>query len=153
MHEQGFSPPIAPAVQPGAYGGGAFVNTSGQGASAVVPQEVLTGFNWGACLLNWIWGIGNSVWIALAMFVVGIIPFGGIALAIYLGLKGNELAWRNRRFESVEQFHAVQNAWKKWGIILFVASIVLSALTLPAALQSGAVKYNYSVGTSSGGND
>ena len=43
-------------------------NTSGQGSSAVVPKEV-HGWNWGAFLLNWIWGIGNNVWLALLALI------------------------------------------------------------------------------------
>src|ERR1019366_10250458 len=43
-------------------------NTSGQGVAAVVPPE-LDRWNWGAFLLNWIWGIGNNTFIALLMFV------------------------------------------------------------------------------------
>lgn len=39
-------------------------NTSGQGVAAVVPPE-LDRWNWGAFLLNWIWGIGNNTFIAL----------------------------------------------------------------------------------------
>ena len=42
--------------------------TSGLGKQSVVPPEV-KGWNWGAFLLNWIWGIGNSTYIALLMFV------------------------------------------------------------------------------------
>jgi hypothetical protein len=43
-------------------------NTSGQGVGAVVPPEIDC-WNWGAFLLNWIWGIGNNTFIALLMFV------------------------------------------------------------------------------------
>jgi hypothetical protein len=39
-------------------------NTSGQGERAHVPAEI-DRWNWGAFLLNWIWGIGNDTYIAL----------------------------------------------------------------------------------------
>ena len=65
-------------------------NTSGQGSASVVPAEI-TGWNWGAFLLNWIWAIGNRVWIGLLGLVFGII------MAIILGAKGNEWAWQSRR--------------------------------------------------------
>ena len=39
-------------------------NTSGQGPLAQVPAEI-DRWNWGAFLLNWIWGIGNDSFIAL----------------------------------------------------------------------------------------
>ncbi len=80
-------------------------NTSGTGGP--VPEEI-KGWNWGAFWLNWIWGIGNSVWIAFVVLVLGLI------WQIYLGVKGNELAWQNRKFESVQQFKDTQAAWSKW---------------------------------------
>lgn len=45
-------------------------------------------------------------------------------MPFYLGVKGNELAWEHRKFESVEQFKEVQRKWMYWGIGVFVASIV-----------------------------
>ena len=47
-------------------------NTSGQGPASRVPSEIQR-WNWGAFLLNWIWGIGNNVLLALLVFV----PFFG----------------------------------------------------------------------------
>ena len=57
---------------------------SGLGKDSVVPPE-LKGWNWGAFLLNWIWGIGNSTYIALLMFV----PFVNIVMFFMLGAKGH----------------------------------------------------------------
>lgn len=98
-------------------------NTSGQGSSAYVPEEI-KGWNWGAFLLNWIWAIGNQTYIGL----LALVPYVGFIMAIILGIKGSEWAWQNRRFESVEQFRAVQAAWTKWGVIVFIASIVIAVL-------------------------
>lgn len=86
------------------------------------PQE-LDGWNWGAFLLNWMWAIGNSVWIGLLMFV----PFVNMVMPFYLGAKGNQLAWEHRKFASVQQFKDVQNAWKSWGFILIIVQIALVA--------------------------
>lgn len=112
-----------------------FVNNSGQGAQVAAPTEVLTGFNWGACFLGWIWGLGNSSYITLVQFatiVIGLIPIVGslapIAFMVWFGMKGNEWAWQNKRWESVEHFHSVQKTWAAWGIGLFVASIVLGII-------------------------
>ena len=95
-----------------------------------LPAE-LDGWNWGAFLLSWIWGIGHSVWISFLVFA-SIVPVIGwvisIGTMIYLGMKGNELAWQHRKFESVEQFKAVQAAWTKWGVIIFVISLVLGLI-------------------------
>lgn len=41
-------------------------NTSGMGVNSVIPPEI-RGWSWGAFLLNWIWGIGNSVFVAFGL--------------------------------------------------------------------------------------
>ncbi len=96
------------------------LNSSGQGPSTIVPAEV-DRWNWGAFLLNWIWGIGNNTFIALLMFV----PFAGFIMMFVLGAKGSAWAWRNKKWESVEQFKAVQRQWSKWALIVYAASAVL----------------------------
>jgi len=98
-------------------------NTSGQGAAAQVPPEI-RGWNWGAFLLNWIWGIGNNALAALLVFV----PFIGFIWMFVTGAKGNEWAWRGKRWESVAQFKAVQRSWAKWGVIVWLASAAVFVL-------------------------
>lgn len=96
-------------------------NTSGQGAAAVVPEEIKR-WNWGAFLLNWIWSIGNQTWIGL----LSLVPYVGFIMAIVLGVKGSEWAWRNRRWESVQQFKEVQRIWAMWGVGILVASFLIA---------------------------
>lgn len=92
--------------------------------------------------MNWIWGIGHSAWITLIALPLSFIPgIGGLfslAFCIYIGVKGNELAWRNRRFESLEQFRDVQKAWTKWGVILLVVSLVIGISVGIAFVMMGA---------------
>lgn len=95
-------------------------NSSGQGAAATVPAEV-DKWNWGAFLLNWIWGIGNNTFIALLAFI----PLVNIVMIFMLGAKGSAWAWRNKKWESIEQFKAVQRKWAKWALIVYAAFIVL----------------------------
>lgn len=52
--------------------------------SAEIPPE-LDRWNWGAFLLNWIWGIGNNTFIALLTFV----PVVGVVMIFVLGAKGS----------------------------------------------------------------
>ncbi|NII10153.1 cytochrome c oxidase assembly factor Coa1 family protein [Oleiagrimonas sp. C23AA] len=85
-------------------------NTSGGGSTATVPAEI-DRWNWGAFLLNWIWGVGNNTFIALLMFV----PLVNIAMLFVLGAKGSAWAWRNRRWESIAAFKAAQRKWARWG--------------------------------------
>ena len=96
-------------------------NTSGQGSTALVPEEIKE-WNWGAFFLTWIWGIGNKVW--LALIALAPIPFMGLAMGIVLGIKGSEWAWQYKKWDSVEQFRHQQRIWMYWGIAAFVAPFV-----------------------------
>lgn len=88
-----------------------------------LPAEI-RGWNWGAFWLNWIWGIGNQTYIALLCFV----PFVNFIMMVVLGLKGNEWAWQNRQWQSVEQFKKTQKVWAMWGWGLFAVGAVLTIL-------------------------
>ena len=105
-------------------------NTSGQGRLATIPEEV-RGWNWGALLLGVIWGIGNNVWIALLEFI----PFLGFIIPFVLGQKGNEWAWRNKKWDSVEHFKRTQRTLTKWGVWLIVIIpilfFILAAVVIP----------------------
>lgn len=90
-------------------------NTSGHGPAAIVPDEVKR-WNWGAFFLTWIWGIGNSTWIALLCLV----PFVNLVMPFVLGAKGNEWAWRNRPWLGVAEFHKTQKIWAVVGLCLVV---------------------------------
>jgi hypothetical protein len=105
-------------------------NTSGQGPSASVPGEI-DKWNWGAFLLNWIWGIGNNTLIALLMFV----PFFGFIMAFVLGAKGSAWAWRNRKWDSIEHFKTVQRKWALWALAVY-ALAVLAAIGIFFAVAS-----------------
>lgn len=94
-------------------------NTSGQGHAAQMPAEAAR-WNWGAFLLTWIWGIGNSTFIAFLCFV----PFVNLVMPFVLGARGGEWAWRNKRWESIEHFRATQRKWSIWGLVVLIASVV-----------------------------
>ena len=102
---------------------------------AELPESI-KGWNWGALFLPFIWGPFNRVWISLVVPIVLFVPYMPWALALlvygpgamYVGMRGNELAWRARKWKSVEHFKMVQGLWAKWGTIgfvVFVASVVL----------------------------
>jgi hypothetical protein len=123
-----------------------FINTSGNGQAAVLPEE-LKGYNWGALLLSWIWGIGNKTYITLLSFLVAFIPFiGGLAalgMNIWFGFKGNEWAWQNKHFESIEHFKSNQKKWTIAGIIVMIVSIIVwifFAMIIGAVAASGALE-------------
>ena len=106
-------------------------NTSGQGSMAAVPPEI-DRWNWGAFLLNWIWGIGNNTFIALLVFV----PFLGFVMPFVLGVKGSAWAWRNRRWDSVEHFMTVQRKWAKWAVILYLLLFAVFAASMYFAVTA-----------------
>lgn len=92
------------------------INNSGCGINnqtETVPEEIL-GWNWGAFLLPWLWLWTNQVWIGLFCFV----PQIGWVMSIGLGAKGNEWAWKSRRWNSIEQFKAHQRGWAIAGVLV-----------------------------------
>jgi len=112
-------------------------NNSGQGKMAALPQE-LTGWNWGAFFLTWIWGIGNSTFIAFLTFI----PFVNIVMIFVLGAKGNEWAWQNKRWNSIEHFKKVQKLWAIWGAVLFALGILFFLIAIIAAIAASDPYYN-----------
>ncbi|WP_217423403.1 hypothetical protein [Uliginosibacterium aquaticum] len=105
------------------------LNTSGGGKDAVIPEGV-KGWSWGAFLLNWIWAIGNKTWIGL----LALVPYIGFIVAIYLGIKGRELAWRNKEWDDLEHFNRIQKRWSAWGVGLIIVPAligILAAILIP----------------------
>jgi hypothetical protein len=113
------------------------LNNSGQGKLSALPVE-LSGWNWGAFFLSWIWGIGNNTWIAFLTFI----PIINLIMIFVLGAKGNEWAWQNKRWNSFEHFKKVQKLWGIWGLILFLISFLFIFFIIIAAL-SVADAYDY----------
>jgi Cytochrome oxidase complex assembly protein 1 len=93
-----------------------------------VPAEI-DRWNWGALLLNWIWGVGNNTYIAL----LALVPFIGVIMMFVLGAKGSRWAWRNGRWDSVEHFQRVQRAWAKWAVIIYIGAAALFAALFGSA--------------------
>lgn len=113
-----------------------FFNNSGHGnlfdSSTPVPDEI-KGWNWGAFLLPWLWPFTNNVWIGLLAFV----PQIGWLMAIALGSRGNEWAWKSRRWRSIEHFKAHQRGWAIAGLFLglpFTAIVWYLAIYVVASL-------------------
>jgi hypothetical protein len=108
-------------------------NSSGTGKPGTVPDG-LPRWNWGAFLLGWIWAIGNNKFdiavYGLVIFCLSFLlgPLGWLAnfcLSIVFGVKGNEWAWQNKEWQSVEHFKKAQKTWAKWGILALTAYVIL----------------------------
>jgi len=93
------------------------VNNSGQGgifdSSIQVPDEI-KGWNWGAFLLPGFWPFSNQVLIGLLAWT----PYIGWIMSFVLGAKGNEWAWKSRKWDSITAFKSHQRAWTIWGLII-----------------------------------
>lgn len=92
---------------------------SGKGKMSEVPVEIKR-WNWAAAFLPMVWGIYHNTWIFLLNFVPGV----NLVWWIVMGIKGNEWAWRNNQWESVERFQRAQSRWRPVGILYFILSLL-----------------------------
>ena len=106
---------------------------SGNGKNSVLPPEI-KGWNWGAFLMNWIWGIGNKTYIALLVCV----PIVNIAMLFVLGAKGNEWAWQNRTWKDIEHFKKTQKKWALYGLLLWLLGVPLLGFSVTGILKGEA---------------
>ena len=90
-------------------------NTSGHGKKAIIPPEI-KGWNWGAFLLHWIWGIRHNTFIAFLTWV----PIFGFIFMFMLGIKGNQWAWENNTWRDIEHFKNTQKNWGIGGVIAYI---------------------------------
>jgi hypothetical protein len=62
-----------------------------------------------------------STWVPfVSMFHLLVYP----GTAIYLGLNGYEIAWRNQPYHSLEQMRDREREWVVWGIVLNVVFLL-----------------------------
>ena len=114
------------------------INDSGT-RSARLPSSA-KGWNTAAFLIGPIWGPANGVWLGLVglLFLVipGSVPSLGqwgikftlyLAFGAYLGIRGNEMAWRARRWPSLAHFRQVQ---QRWMLVSLVVNLIL-LFTIP----------------------
>lgn len=87
------------------------------------PQK----FNWGAFLMNWIWGIAHGKYITLLYFPACLVPvIGPLLISIWFGIEGNKWAYETGKWESVEQFNEAQKLWVRIWFILAILSIIIT---------------------------
>ena len=93
-------------------------------SSANFAHEIpvgVKGWSWGAFFLNFVWAIPNKTWIGL----LALVPVVGLPVPFVLGFKGREWAWRNRHWESVAHFNAVQRKWSIWGAVVYAVCLTV----------------------------
>lgn len=105
-----------------------------------VSPYFVTRWNWGAFLLPWLWPFWHGAsWIGVVVLICSLLSFLGLpalialGFAIYLGVKGGQIAVQRRLYGSDEQFQAVEGAWTKGGVI----ALIISILMLPVMLALG----------------
>jgi hypothetical protein len=136
------TPPNAPENQIPALSSNSMLardtNTSGMGKDSIIPDEIKK-WSWGAFAFSWIWGLFNSSYVTLLIFTVPILSFLlysvlgfrsllpidlGLPFTIWFGIQGNAWAWRNKRWDSIERFRAVQRSWA-WAVLIFWVLILV----------------------------
>jgi hypothetical protein len=83
------------------------------------------GWNWAGFLLPCFWLLGHGrVGAGFVLLLALGVPFlwplflvGIPGLALYLGLRGYEIAWRHQPLHSVEQLVDRERAWVLWGLV------------------------------------
>lgn len=72
-----------------------------------LPYDVTKEFNWGAFLGTWIWGLFNKSYIPLFYLLLFLTPWA-VYFQLYCGLKGNEWAYKNKKWDDVSKFNKSQ---------------------------------------------
>ncbi len=129
----------APSQSPPAYAAPSYAQPSYAqppypplSASGFPGSRYIGQWNWGAFLLSPLWLMNHGrVGLGIGALVLSFIPIlnvGSLGIAIWGGIKGNEVAVTGRRFSDDAQFVAVQNAWRNWGFIVLALSVILTVV-------------------------
>ena len=108
----------------------------GLGKLSVLPPQA-SGWNWGAFLFSWIWGLFNGAYVTLWGLLLWFVPAGALIWAIVCGVNGNRWAWQGRDWASVEDFHAVQRKWAIAALIVFLVAVVTPLVVMVFVLAAG----------------
>jgi hypothetical protein len=137
-------PSVAPPWQPSAWERpsleppvAAYPLPSGN-APQLLEEAKRLGWNWGGFLIPYVWLIGHGrLTLGFLLILSACVPFLGLAhlvfypaAALYLGLNGYELAWREQPYHSIGQLEERERGWRLWGAALFTVFFVLLLLTL-----------------------
>lgn len=96
------------------------------------PSNVTHCWNWGAFCFSWFWGVLNGLYWPLVIIALNFIPYAGVfiylGVSIFLGHKGNHLAWNvaKRNGISLPSFTKLQARWNRAGICFFVFMLFVS---------------------------
>jgi hypothetical protein len=123
-----YAPPPPGAVRPSYQ--------PGLGAYSVLPPAA-SGWNWGAFLFTWIWGLFNGASVTLWGLLLMFVPAGNIVWAVVCGINGNRWTWQGKPWTSVEQFRATQHKWAIAALIVFLVVVCLPIVVLILVVVAG----------------
>ena len=138
QNNQGYNQQIPPTVAPNQT----YSTPINQGTKPV------TGWNWGAMMYGWVWGIANGTYMPL----LALLPFLNMFWWIVCGIKGNEWAMNSGKWQTVEEFNAVQKSWNTAGkvcfwffliffVIYFAIMLLMFGLGMFAGIMEGLASY------------
>lgn len=108
----------------------------------IIPR---IGWSWGAFMLHAPFLIAIKKYIFLLWYLLLLIPFLNvfflIALMIYLGVEGHELAAQSPQFKNQDEYNGFFRAYNHAGKILFLAVIVMIAAGLLFGLAGTAFTF------------
>jgi len=96
------------------------------------PVDAVMKFNWGAFVGTWFWGIFNKSWITFLMLPLALTT-AGFPFMLICGLKGNEWAYKNKKYDDVEKFHKSQSNQSILWIILTPIIFIMTSLIISAS--------------------
>lgn len=109
------------------------VNVSIGNADRVAASDEMHRFNWGAFFFNFIWAFFNGayvqsfIYIGVVFFLNIFNPFisslAGLGLCIWFGINGNEWAWKNKSWKSLDYFYLIQRRWAM-AILIYLITII-----------------------------
>ncbi len=99
-----------------------------------LPYDYKKEFNWGAFFGTWLWGLYNKSYITLLNLILWFTPWGAY-FKLICGLKGNEWAFKNKKWNNVTKFNRSQERQTTfWVIFAFVITPLLWFLFTAAVL-------------------
>lgn len=85
-------------------------------------------FNWGAFFGTFVWGLFNKTYIALLIIPLFFTP-AWLFFGLILGIKGNEWGYKNKKYNSIEEFHKSQKRQATfWSILTPLLTVILIAI-------------------------
>lgn len=90
----------------------------------VREEKARVGWNWGAFMMPFQFGIGNKAYLCL-LTIVPLLNFIWIFVA---GFNGAKWAYESGEFNTVAEFNASMRTWNRAGLVTFIITVVVLVL-------------------------